>query len=113
MKTLTTHGKHAEKFKKRMKPKQIDIINRVCQAMKFNGLNDTATKITKNDLNECKDKIEALRDEIVSNIPRDFTKRLREGIDDGLHLIVCLRQLLRYTKHRLIAQKKYKWNKHK
>jgi hypothetical protein len=94
-----------------MKSEQIDTINRVCGALKFRALDDTTTTITKYDLHGCMHKIEDLKDEILLNIPRDYTRRLRKGIENELHLIVCLRQLLRYTKtHRLVAYKKFKWN---
>ena len=95
-----------------MTPEQLEIINSVCKLFTFNGLDDTETTITRENASKSKVKILDLKETIIQKIPKDFTIRLRKGIDSDVHLITFLRQLIRYTKnHRLISERSMKYNK--
>jgi hypothetical protein len=95
-----------------MKTEQINIIESVLRHCNFNGLEDRESYISQKEAAERIDELEKLKPNILKHIPKDYTKRIRNGLFSGKEVICALRQLLRYTKqHRLVGQKKQNWNK--
>ena len=94
-----------------MKPEQYNIIETVLRRFKFTGLNDRNTSITRHQAAGRMHALEKLKPNILKCIPKDYTIRLRSGIHSGKEVICALRQLIRYTDHRLVGKKKQTWNK--
>jgi hypothetical protein len=94
-----------------MKQEQHDVIETVLQHFQFTGLNDRNTCITRHQAAEGIHSLEKLKPCILKCIPKDYTIRIRKGLHSGKEVICALRQLIRFTNHRLVGKKKQTWNK--
>ena len=94
-----------------MKPEQHNVIETVVRHFNFTGLNDRNTYITRHQAAERIHALEKLKPSILKCIPKDYTIRIRNGLHSGKEVICALRQLIRFSNHRLVGKKKQTWNK--
>ena len=92
-----------------MKPQQKHVVDTVLKIFNFTGLDDHKTTITKTEAFEGIAKLEALKSKILSHIPKEYTNRLRDGVNCGTDAICALRQLIRFTKFIGWFLQKNKW----
>ena len=72
----------------------------------INGPTDTATVITRENAMDAKPAVVAMKKELLTSFPREFTKVLREKTDyTATDLISILRQLSRYHDRRIVTRR--------
>ena len=85
----------------------MDLANQMCKAYTFIDINDKQTKISR-DTKHAQNKINALKDEIISTFRKEHTKKLRSTKNpNNKDRLTFLRQILRAFDKRLIVNRKY------
>jgi len=76
------------------------------KAYSINGPTDTTTVITRQQAMDAKPVVLAMKKELLTSFPREFTKVLREKTDyTATDLISILRQLSRYHDRRIVTRR--------
>ena len=88
------------------------LFDQILKSYTINGINDTESVIGRAEAIQAKPVVLKLRNDIIKNYPKNFTKKLRcnkEFTDKDL--VTILRQLCRFHHRCILSNKKWKWNK--
>ena len=76
------------------------------KAYTINGPTDTTTVITRQQAMDAKPAVVAMKKELITTFPREFTKVLREKTEySATDLISVLRQIARYHDRRIVTRR--------
>ena len=96
---------------------QLKIIDKVCKAFSFNGINDRKTIITRKEAALAGRIIKPLQNDILKSIKYDYTLKLKqvqhENTFDAKTSLTILRGLMRSIGRRLASTRTYKYCKTK